>query len=77
MNIKRGPGLPSLAALKTAPQTDAAALCEALRCSRATLYFWRQTYNFPKAVRNGNASLTDTQAVAAWLFTQNVSVLWI
>jgi hypothetical protein len=75
--ITRGPGLPSWVVLKTAPRTDAAALCEALRCSRATLYYWRQTHGLPKAVRFKNASLTDTADVAAWLYTQNVSVVWI
>jgi hypothetical protein len=75
--IKRGPGLPSYVALPTAAQTDAAALCEALRASRATLYFWRQAHGFPKSVRFKNASLTDTAAVASWLYAHNVTVHWI
>ena len=76
--IKRGPGLPPSVILRTGQHIEAHELCEALRCSRAVLWHWRKAFGFPKcSVKKGRSALTDRQAVASWLYSHGVKIVYI
>lgn len=76
--MKRGPTLPPCVTLRAGQFMEAHELCEALRCSRASLAHWRKTFGAPQFLKKGRSALVETASVAAWLYKfPNVTIFWI
>lgn len=72
------PKFPHSVVLPTAPTIDATELSQSFGgVSRGRIFLWRRLYDFPLAVRSGNASLTMTADVVRWANSKNIKVTFV
>jgi hypothetical protein len=73
-----GPRLAPLILLRTAPTITAAEIMATLNVSRQNLFLWRTNFEFPIATSwCGKTTISETDAVAAWIVRHGSTVKWI
>lgn len=70
----KGIQLPSAVSLPLEPVMRAADVRAALGVSKAVLHLWRRDRDFPRGVRSGATTLTNTDALEQWLKARGVAV---